>query len=75
MCMGSKPAAAAQPVPPAPAPAPPPMLEQVVPEKAASNTTSDKQKKKAKGTKKYQTPLNIAKNTSGSDGGGINTAN
>jgi hypothetical protein len=50
------------------------MLEQVVPEKAASNTTSDKQKKKAKGTKKYQTPLNIAKNTSGSDGGGINTA-
>lgn len=73
MC-GSRPAAAAQPTPPAPAPSPPPMLEQVVPEKA-DPTTSDKQKKKASGTKKYQTPLNIAKNTSGSDGGGVNTAN
>jgi hypothetical protein len=51
------------------------MLEQVAPEKVNANTTSDKQKKKAKGTKKYQTPLNITKSASGSDGGGINTAN
>jgi hypothetical protein len=51
------------------------MLEQVVPEKIDAKTTADKQKKKAKGTKKYQTPLNIAKNTSGSDGVGVNTAN
>ena len=78
MCMGSKAAPAPAPPPPAPPPpAPAPMLTQVVPERAKDNddTTAAKQKKKAQGTKKYQTPLNIAKNTSGADGGGINTAN
>tara|TARA_R100000808_G_scaffold17634_1_gene38914 strand:+ start:10874 stop:11044 length:171 start_codon:yes stop_codon:yes gene_type:complete len=53
--------------------APPPQLEQIVPERADDDTTADKQKKKAKGTKKYQTPLNIAKNTSAKDGSGVNT--
>jgi hypothetical protein len=37
------------------------------------DNTSEKQKKKAQGTKQYQTPLNISKTSTASDGSGVNT--
>jgi len=69
MCTSAK--APPAPAPPAPPPAPAPLLEQDAPK--TIETASDTQKKKKKGTKKYQTNALAINSTTPSAGVSVPT--